>query len=92
MIKTMPFILISFDFGNTSSVAIHAITNTQERGEELYVRVRATLVRKETLLELIEVPFGYEDYVATCDEGRVLFWNANPGADGIRVIRSNKHV
>ena len=90
----MPFILISNDFGNTSNVAVHAVTNTRERGEELFATVLATFRQhrdtKDTLLELVEVPFGdHEDYVATADEGRVLFWNTNRKADGITVIRTN---
>ena len=89
------FVVVSFDFGGSSSVALHACTEDRTAAEALYEELaasRADYNRRHRaegmarLVELLEVPDGYASR-----DGAVLFWSGGGGSRpcGVAVLRSN---
>ena len=66
------FLLVSYDYCNSQTVTVHAITSHREQAEKMYHELEqefATDSNNKTLLELVE--FG-DDYISKT--GIALFW------------------
>jgi hypothetical protein len=76
------FLVISFDYENSSSVAIHCLTNNLDKAKRMYKK----LCEIPFLVEVICVPDEFEYY-----SGRELFWTTyrNENETGCRVILTN---
>ena len=86
------FVLVSFDYGDSESVTLHAVTTDGDHAQELYERLakreaeRWPAPREEgpwhKLVELLEVQ---NDFASV--NGAPLFWGASH--PDVRVVRSN---
>jgi hypothetical protein len=76
------FLVISFDFENSSTVAIHCLTNDLDKAKRMYRK----LCEMPFLVELLAVPDEFEFY-----NGRELFWTTsrNEQETGCRTILTN---
>lgn len=76
------FVVISFDYENTSTVRLHAITTDSTKADDVYEHVRTH--QANALVELLQVPTA--EYVDL--RGHSLFWG-DSNAPNVTCIATN---
>ena len=71
------FLLVSYDYCNSQTVTVHAITSHREQAETMYHELEQAFT--DTLIELVECA---DDYISKT--GMSLFWGPRP-----TIIKSN---
>lgn len=90
----MIFVVISFDFGGSSDVTLHACTTSYDNAIDVYEKLSSkyesyNLKMSEDgaakLVELLEVPDGF------CSEkGHILYWGDE--ITNVKILKTNNKV
>ena len=84
------YLVISFDFGGSSDVRIHALTHDLYKADSVYIKLHGLPPYQPrydgdclyTLLELIEIPEDFLDEHGTC-----LYWG--PKNEHVITLKTN---
>jgi hypothetical protein len=74
----MPFLVVSFDFGGTSNVTLHACTTNKEAAEAVYDKLAASFLsynkdnKEHGASRLVDLLYVSDDYVS--DLGHTFYW------------------